>query len=133
MGRTIRQKLQSHYTSTMIVNFYLDPRFETELLGKLELVEITEESDNSKSFIIEEMPEHKQEVYSLEKWLGQVIELTDLGEQYYNEGELIERDFKVLFCIGPCPTSAVSLKHLENRSSSNIVDRFIVINGIEIY
>jgi hypothetical protein len=118
-----------NFTKGDIVPFYVDYMNDKGLLGYGLLIEKVRDALPESSYIKEDMPVAKQEVYGAERWRLKIVELTQKGESFnYKIGEDTERELGALIYIG-IKTSSINFKDVRKLNSSRLVDNFEAIPG----
>lgn len=118
------------------LNIYADPQTEERLLGKAVLVG-DKPIRTSLPFILNDIDENglipvkEQIVYVIESWRVCFVSLTELGKSRFEPHTEYTVDIRKLKNIGLLSSYS---PFLNKKSTTNyIVDRFLQINGIEIY
>lgn len=111
----------------MTVSIFADPQTEEILLGEAELISKIREGD---TFILEENDETKTEVFLLEYWQINWTFLTPFGQTYVNKEKKVWPK-RMLKNVGLSPSSYNISR--EFHKTSFITDKFIKINGIQVF
>lgn len=117
-----------------IVKFYSNPQVESpsNYLGEAVLLEKIEDGF---SFIDDDYgPEAETVVYKLELWNAIPLSLTPKGERFnYKLGEEAMVSLKTLHSIGLAVSTHPEREYYEPPSSSMLRDKFLDIDGVEIF